>query len=75
MTLGYYESELLRRVDPNHRSLGQYFQDEIAAVLGLDFYIRLPEEFPIRDWQLLSKLTFLWQCSALARLSHYSSRQ
>ncbi len=46
MTLGYYESELLRRVDPKHRSLGQYFQDEIAAPLGLDFYIRLPEEIP-----------------------------
>jgi CubicO group peptidase (beta-lactamase class C family) len=31
MTLGYYESELLRRVDPKHRSVGQYFQDEIAV--------------------------------------------
>jgi CubicO group peptidase (beta-lactamase class C family) len=46
ITLGYYESELLRRVDPKHRSIGQYFQEEIAAVLGLDFYIRLPEEIP-----------------------------
>jgi CubicO group peptidase (beta-lactamase class C family) len=46
ITLGYYESELLRRVDPKRRSIGQYFQDEIAAPLGLDFYIRLPEEIP-----------------------------
>ena len=46
LTLGYYESELLRRVDPKHRSLGQYFQEEIATPLGLDFYIRLPEEIP-----------------------------
>ncbi len=46
LTLGYYESELLRRVDPRGRSIGQYFQDEIAAPLGLDFYIRLPEEIP-----------------------------
>ncbi|HEX7287515.1 MAG TPA: serine hydrolase domain-containing protein [Candidatus Angelobacter sp.] len=46
MTLGFYESELLRRVDPAHRSLGQYFHEEIAAPLGLDFYIRLPEEIP-----------------------------
>lgn len=46
ITLGYYESELLRRVDPKHRTLGRYFQDEIAAPLGLDFYIRLPEEVP-----------------------------
>jgi len=46
LTLGYYESELLRRVDPRHRSIGRYFQDEIATPLGLDFYIRLPEEIP-----------------------------
>jgi CubicO group peptidase (beta-lactamase class C family) len=46
ITIGYYESELLRRVDPKHRSLGQYFQDELATPLGLDFYIRLPEDIP-----------------------------
>jgi CubicO group peptidase (beta-lactamase class C family) len=46
LTLGFYESELLRRIDPNHRSLGQFFQDEIASPLGLDFYIRLPDTVP-----------------------------
>lgn len=46
ITIGYYENELLRRVDPQHRSLGQFFQDEIATPLGLDFYIRLPESIP-----------------------------
>ncbi len=46
ITLGYYESELLRRIDPQHRSLGQFFQDEIAKPLGLDFYIRLPWSVP-----------------------------
>jgi len=46
ITLGFYESELLRRIDPKHRSLGQFFQDEIASPLNLDFYIRLPESIP-----------------------------
>jgi CubicO group peptidase (beta-lactamase class C family) len=46
LTLGFYEGELLRRVDPQHRSLGQFFQDEIASPLELDFYIRLPESVP-----------------------------
>ena len=46
VTIGFYEGELLRRVDPQHRSLGQFFQDEIAARLKLDFYIRLPESIP-----------------------------
>ena len=47
ITLGYYEGELLRRVDPRHRSLGQFFQDEIAGPLGLDVYIRLPASVPV----------------------------
>jgi CubicO group peptidase (beta-lactamase class C family) len=46
ITLGFYEGELLRRVDPQHRSLGQFFQDEIATPLGEDTYIRVPEEIP-----------------------------
>ena len=46
ITLGFYESELLRRIDPQHRSLGRFFQDEIATPLGLDVYIRLPEAIP-----------------------------
>jgi CubicO group peptidase (beta-lactamase class C family) len=46
LTLGFYEGELLRRVDPQHRSLGQFFQDEIAGPLGEDVYIRLPEDIP-----------------------------
>jgi CubicO group peptidase (beta-lactamase class C family) len=32
--LGWYQSELIRRVDPQHRSLGQFFQDEIARPLS-----------------------------------------
>jgi CubicO group peptidase (beta-lactamase class C family) len=50
LTLGFYEGELLRRVDPCHRSLGQFFHDEIATPLGEDVYIGLPET--IRNSQL-----------------------
>jgi CubicO group peptidase (beta-lactamase class C family) len=46
ITLGFFESELLRRIDPGRRSLGQFFQDEIASPLGLDACIRLPEDVP-----------------------------
>jgi CubicO group peptidase (beta-lactamase class C family) len=46
ITLGFYESELLRRIDPHRRSAGQFFQEEIASRLGLDVYIRLPESIP-----------------------------
>jgi CubicO group peptidase (beta-lactamase class C family) len=43
ITLGFYESELLRRIDPRHRGLGQFFHEEIATPLGEEIYIRLPE--------------------------------
>ncbi|MDQ7905085.1 serine hydrolase domain-containing protein [Phytohabitans sp. ZYX-F-186] len=46
LTLGFYQGELLRRVDPTRRSLGRFFHEEIAAPLGLDFYIRLPATIP-----------------------------
>ena len=46
ITIGFYEAELLRRIDPQHRSLGQFFKDEIATPLGFDFFIGLPESIP-----------------------------
>jgi len=36
----------MRRIDPQHRTIGQFFQDEIATPLGIDAYIQLPESIP-----------------------------
>jgi CubicO group peptidase (beta-lactamase class C family) len=55
ITLGFYESELLRRIDPQHRSLGQFFQDEVASPLGLDVYIRLPEDIPNSRFAIMTR--------------------
>jgi CubicO group peptidase (beta-lactamase class C family) len=46
ISLGWYEGELIRRVDPQHRSLGRFFREEIAEPLGLEFYIGLPSTVP-----------------------------
>jgi CubicO group peptidase (beta-lactamase class C family) len=46
MTLGLYMQELIRRMDPAHRTLGHVFHEEIAVPLGLEFYIGLPREIP-----------------------------
>jgi CubicO group peptidase (beta-lactamase class C family) len=59
ITLGFYEGELLRRVDPRHRSLGQFFQDEIASPLGLDVYIRLPESIANSQLATLARPTLV----------------
>jgi len=68
ISLGYYESELLRRVDPQHRSLGRFFEDEIATPLGLDFHIRLPASIPN------SRLATLERPSRLAMLRGFPLR-
>ena len=44
ISLGWYESELIRRTDPKRRTIGRYFADEIAAPLALDFHIGLPDD-------------------------------
>lgn len=46
ITLGFYQGELMRRIDPGGRTLGQFFQDHIATPLHLDAYIRLPHTVP-----------------------------
>lgn len=46
LSLGWYEAELIRRVDPQHRSLGGFFAEEVAQPLGLEFYFGLPPHIP-----------------------------
>jgi len=58
LTLGFYEGELLRRVDPLHRSLGQFFQEEMALRLDEEVYIRLPEAIPNSRLAVLAPPTF-----------------
>jgi len=68
LTLGFYEGELLRRIDPQHRSLGQFFQNEIATPLGLNLYIRLPDSISN------SRLATLASPSLVARLLGFPIR-
>lgn len=81
ITLGYYESELLRRIDPQQRTLGQFFQDELATPLGLDFYIRLPESIPDSRLAVLTRPSLITMlrgfglrffCTAFNRKSNIS---
>lgn len=46
VSIGLYMQELIRRVDPQHRTLGRFFHDEIALPLHLDFHIGLPPAIP-----------------------------
>lgn len=57
MTIGLYMQELIRRVDPDHRTLGQFFREEIATPLNLEFHIGLPAEIPDERIAVLKTLT------------------
>jgi CubicO group peptidase (beta-lactamase class C family) len=46
LTFGHLVGEVVRRIDG--RSVGAFFADEVAAPLGLDFWIGLPEEIEPR---------------------------
>jgi CubicO group peptidase (beta-lactamase class C family) len=59
LTLGFYEGELLRRVDPAHRTLGRIFHEEIAEPLGEEVYVRLPRAIPNARLAILARPAWL----------------
>jgi CubicO group peptidase (beta-lactamase class C family) len=67
MSLGLYMQELIRHVDPQRRTLGRFFQEEIARPLGLELYIGLPREIPDERLAKLKTLSPLRALLALPR--------
>ena len=47
-SFGWLAGELVRRADPQHRTVGEILRDEVAAPLGLELWIGLPEIFESR---------------------------
>ena len=72
VSLGWYESELVRRVDPQHRTIGQYFADEVADPLGLEFYIGLPDD--VSDERIAVMQGQWYRTKMLANLSKLPSK-
>lgn len=48
ITLGFYENELVRRIDPGHRTIGRILTEDIADPLGVadEVYIGTPASVP-----------------------------
>jgi CubicO group peptidase (beta-lactamase class C family) len=53
ITYGWLAGELVRRSDPQHRSLGRFFAEEVVAPLGLEAWIGLPAALEPRVARLL----------------------
>ncbi|KAJ3123603.1 hypothetical protein HK098_001813 [Nowakowskiella sp. JEL0407] len=48
VTRGWYLNELVRRVDPQHRTIGQMIREDIMPLLGIEFYVGLPSHLESR---------------------------
>ena len=78
ISLGFYESELVHRIDPEHRSLGRCFAEEIARPLGLDFFIGTPDSIaddrfaPLEPPTVWKRLTGMPLSITLAAMNHRS---
>jgi CubicO group peptidase (beta-lactamase class C family) len=48
LTYGWLAGEVVRRVDPAHRTVGTFIAEEIVAPLGVEMWVGLPEEIEPR---------------------------
>ena len=48
ITRGWYLNEIVRRVDPHKRSLGQIIKQEFMPRLDVEFYLGIPKELEYR---------------------------
>jgi CubicO group peptidase (beta-lactamase class C family) len=71
VSLGWYEGELIRRVDPSHRTLGRFFAQEVAAPLSLDVHFGLPEDVPP---ERIARIERVRPLKALPQLRHLPPR-
>lgn len=56
VSLGLYQNELARRVDPQHRTIGRILAEDFAAPLGLTLYIGLPDDVDLDEVAVLGRL-------------------
>ena len=56
MTLGLFQNELVRRTDPEGRTLGQVLAEDLARPLGLSFFIGLPDRIDMDRVAVLGRL-------------------
>jgi CubicO group peptidase (beta-lactamase class C family) len=78
VSLGWYEGELIRRVDPQGRTLGRFFAEEVAEPLGLEVYFGTPADLSrerlarierVPAWKALPQARDLPRPMALAMLN------
>ncbi len=56
VSLGFFQNELARRVDPQHRTIGTILAEDFVAPLGLSLYIGLPDDVDLDEIAVLGRL-------------------
>ncbi|KHJ86997.1 beta-lactamase [Oesophagostomum dentatum] len=69
ITYGWLADQIVRRVDPKHRSIGVYFREEFGEKYNLDFYIGLPH----CEAHRVSRLTLPSAWDTLQEIAHKPS--
>lgn len=59
LTIGLCMQELIRRVDPQKRTLGRFFREEIARPLDIEFHIGLPRTVPDERLATVNRLSMV----------------
>jgi CubicO group peptidase (beta-lactamase class C family) len=57
VSLGFYLNELMRRVDPAGRTIGQFLRDEVNSLFGPELYIGLPPDVPEQRLAMLGRVS------------------
>jgi CubicO group peptidase (beta-lactamase class C family) len=72
VSLGWYEGELVRRLDPERRTLGRFFAEEIAGPLGLDdVHFGVPDDVPV---ERIARIERIRPLKALPQVRHLPRR-
>jgi CubicO group peptidase (beta-lactamase class C family) len=56
VSLGLYQNELVRRIDPQHRTIGRILAEEFVEPFGLSLYIGLPDDVDLDAVAVLGRL-------------------
>ena len=57
VSLGLFQNELVRRVDPQRRTIGRILAEDFAEPLGLQLYIGLPDDVDLDRVAVLGRLS------------------
>ena len=75
LTYGWLVGEIIRRADPQHRTVGQFIREEIADLLQIEFYIGLPDEEEDRVSPIALSLRDLELTNETTRAVYYAFNQ